>query len=260
MYGKTSKKIITWGAAGVIALVGTALHAATMDIAWMNISSGHVTVRGGGGTGQIFFDADASYVGPSTNLVGGYIGSGGDGWTGNAINPNSIMAFQMDPIVVIVYTAATNLGDADNPGSEQDPGVIPGGPVPSGVLDDVVGTIRMDLSSWFVNQLDADANQGTGKGGPTTSDFATGTWNPVTGAYTLTWQSQVPGGPFDGGSIGFWTISGVAVAVVPVPGALILFGSGLLGLLAFSARATQVQNRHDNLTTTEPRSDVGKAA
>ncbi|MFV1998506.1 MAG: VPLPA-CTERM sorting domain-containing protein, partial [Acidiferrobacterales bacterium] len=167
-------------------------------------------------------------IGPNTNLVGGYIGDGGVGLPATTPDPDSIVAAQFSGFPINVYTAASNLGGNSPAGS------IAGGPVPTGTLDDVAGTITMDLSSWFFNWNDSDLQAGTGKADGVTSTFATGVWDPVSGLYTLSWQSLTGLGPTPG-LVTFISLSGVA-SPVPVPAAAWLFGSGLLSLVGISRR------------------------
>lgn len=108
-------------------------------------------------------------------------------------------------------------------------------------LTDCVGTIcsmTADFSAWEVYWNGSVFEQGPRpvNSGPFT--LATGQYDTATGQYSLDWASQINGGPFNG-VIGYWHIEGTHV--VPVPPALLLFGSGLLGLVA-SARRKFVAN------------------
>ena len=63
-----------------------------------------------------------------------------------------------------------------------------------------------------------------------TSALASGDWNPVTGSYTLSWNATYANcDGFGGDCQGQWNLTGAASAV-PVPAALWLFASGLVGL------------------------------
>lgn len=69
--------------------------------------------------------------------------------------------------------------------------------------------------------------------GPAGAGTVTGAWNPVTHEFDISWQRIMPH-PFPDG-IGNWTLHGIANPV-PVPGALVLFVSGALGLAALARR------------------------
>jgi hypothetical protein len=103
---------------------------------------------------------------------------------------------------------------------------VTGGPVPSATVDDVAGTISVDLSAWTAYWNGTNFNQG--------SPSISGTWNSGTGVYNIGWASTVVGGPFNG-QTGNWTLTGVATPV-PVPAAAWLLGSGLVGLVGIARR------------------------
>jgi hypothetical protein len=211
----------------IIIVLGTSflsqtVSAATLAIDSMNITGGSVTVDGPIGTSAF------SYIGSNTNLVGGYIGSGGASLPASAIDPNAIVSFDWFGYPVSVYTAATNLGDTHSPA-----GTVAGGPVPNGTLDTLAGSITMDLRSWFGTWADGDYISGTGRSDGVTSALATGAWNPTSFAYTLTWDSLTLGPECPVGCVAHWTVLGTATPV-PVPAALWLFGSGFLGLTGVS--------------------------
>ena len=199
----------------ILVSLAAGVQATILQIDQMNITGG--TLDAGKGVQSL------DVIGPNTNLVGGYIGNG----TPN--DPDSIVQVsQFTGFPILTYTAAANLDDSPAPGT------IPGGPVPTGLLDTVTGTISMDLSSWFMTWNGNQMNAGTGKNDGVTSALATGTWNPITGEYFLSWTSQVTG-TLTGTS--FWELSGTATpSAVPVPPAVWLFGSGLLGLVGAARR------------------------
>ena len=103
---------------------------------------------------------------------------------------------------------------------------VVGGPVPSGSVDDVANTISVDLSAWTAWWNGTNFNQG--------ANPVTGTYDPGTGVYNISWTSTVVGGPFDG-QTGAWGLTGVATPV-PIPAAAWLFGTGLLGLVGIARR------------------------
>ncbi|BAV32603.1 hypothetical protein SCL_0281 [Sulfuricaulis limicola] len=210
------------------------VSAATYSIGSMNITGGSVVVDG-------FLPAPAAfnYIGPNTNLVGGYIGSGGASLLASAYDPYGIASFDWYGSPVSLYTAAASLGDTLSPA-----GTFTGGPVPSGTLDNVAGTITLDLSSLFGTWNDGDFITGTGRNDGVTWAMATGTWNPVTHAYTLYWDSRTMGqiacvNPDE--CISHWVLEGTA-SPVPVPATFWLFGSGLLGLIGVLRRRKSENN------------------
>jgi hypothetical protein len=213
--------------------------AATFGIGSMNITGGNYVVSDSNGV-LVTNPNSGSTVspfttfGPNTNLVGGYLGNGGGALPASTPDPASIVGGLWFGTPVNTYTAAANLGDVSSP-----VGSIAGGPVPSGTVDDTNNTISMNLSSLFGNWADIDFNIGTGKNDGITSPLASGTWNPVSGAYTLSWTTVVDntvGGPcLPSHCVAQFTLVGTA-SPVPIPAAVWLFSSGLLGLLSIVRR------------------------
>lgn len=207
----------------------TAVHAASYSIASMNITSGGFTAYDY--LGQPFDNPSSGgtftpfTIGYNANLVGGYLGNATSGvvsglWYGTPAN---------------LYTASSNIGS-----TFMSAGSIQGGAVPSGTLDNIAGTIAMDLSAVFVYWGSADFHQGTGKIDGVTSPFATGTWDPNSGLYSLSWTSNIAPdvcGPLGPTCSATYTLEGYAVAsAVPAPTAVYLFGSGLIGLAGFARK------------------------
>jgi hypothetical protein len=186
--------------------------AAPRPIDSMNITGGSVIWSLPGGIPQHIIFSD---FGANTNLVGGYIGVGGS--TRDPFeppDPDNILFFPVDELNnAVTYTAESNLGTSTNP-----PGVIPGGPVPTGTLDESLNTIEMDLSSWFGNLNNfTDIWAGTGDlNDGFTSPIATGSWNPATFEYVLTWKSMVPEGSPFATLMSTWTLEGYAYPVIAV--------------------------------------------
>ncbi len=94
------------------------------------------------------------------------------------------------------------------------------------------GVFTLDLSGFGVDYNGTDIAQGPNAGTLVTS--------ADTGAQTFSasWQSTIVGGPFDG-NVGYWEMSGsytTATSEVPVPAAVWLFGSGLVGLAGIARR------------------------
>lgn len=111
-----------------------------------------------------------------------------------------------------------------------------GMPPPSGSVDTVAGTINVDFSS-----LRAGATTPYGSMDmalwPITNPPSGGSYDPGTGVYALTWSnpfSVLVGGHYINGTVDV-TLSGTAT-VVPIPAALWLLGSGLLGLAGVARR------------------------
>lgn len=101
-------------------------------------------------------------------------------------------------------------------------GVNSGFAAPTG---DLTGSaLTLDLSSWTAYWNGTSFNQG---GMITTTVDAMGN-------FTANWQATVNGGAFNG-QVGDWTITGT-VSAVPVPAAVWLFGSGLVGLAGVARR------------------------
>lgn len=114
-------------------------------------------------------------------------------------------------------------------------------PAPTADISNCVAnscTLTMDLSGWEVMWNGSAFEQG-----PRPSNLggfvpAVGTYDLSTKAYSITWQSQIKGGPFNNIN-GYWHLSGT-VSTVPVPAAGWLLGSGLLGLLGIGRRKAKV--------------------
>jgi len=204
-----------------LGLVAVESPAATFAIGSMEITGGTFALD------TVPLTLPFQFIGPNTNLVGGYIGNGGGGIAPAVQDPDSIVGLQWSGFQINTYTAASNLGDDFTTA-----GTLTGGPVPTGVLDDVAGTISMDLSSFFANWGDNDFQAGVANAGA--AGGFTGDWNPTTGAFTLAWTGPAAGGPWVGIQTQ-WVLTGTAVAV-PVPAAIWLVGTGLVGVAGVARR------------------------
>jgi len=81
-----------------------------------------------------------------------------------------------------------------------DGGALENPPAPTGTVDNVAGTISVDLGSWFAFWNGNSFNQG--------NHSVTGTYDTTTGTYDISWESLVTGPPFPG-QTGFWNLTGV---------------------------------------------------
>ncbi|MCW9047061.1 MAG: VPLPA-CTERM sorting domain-containing protein [Gammaproteobacteria bacterium] len=112
-------------------------------------------------------------------------------------------------------------------------------PVTGDITDN---TLTLDLDSWTYWRSNYLINQGTNnecadRDGEVTcsSGAAVTTYDPNTGKFTAAWDSVIT---IDSGYIGLlgqWYIEG-NVSAVPIPSAIWLFGSGLIGLVGFARR------------------------
>jgi hypothetical protein len=169
----------------------------------LSITGGSFNMAGVGGA--------AISPGPGQPIVAGI-------YQGTGVPGDSLTSFSFFGGPVNTFTAASA------------PGGVPGGPVPTGSVDDVAGTISMDLSSFIAFWNGTFFNQG---------NAASGSYNAVTGAYDLSWSRLIVGGPFSGFT-GAWTINGIATVaaapVVPLPAGVWLLGVGLAGVLGLARR------------------------
>ena len=89
-----------------------------------------------------------------------------------------------------------------------------GAKVPAPTLRSDGGKLSGDLSTFAATWNDQSFNQGSPKPGgarPGNTTAPSGTIDPATGAFTLTWTSQIVGGPFNNFT-GLWHLEGTFVA------------------------------------------------
>ena len=107
------------------------------------------------------------------------------------------------------------------------------------------GALTLDLDAWTVWYSGSVMNQGANDT-CIFADFITvfedicsrgaavTTYDATSGAFTASWDSVFVGGSFPD-SVGTWSITG-NVSAVPVPAAVWLFGSGIVGLIGAARR------------------------
>ena len=212
------------------------------------------------GCAALFSTAWASSVNISSMLVtnasvnisySSTYGSGSYSFSGPVVPPADILMGQYQPSI---YTASITSG-ATGTATIYSTGTY-GSLPPSGTVDLSSGAtnpVKVDFSSFRLNvnvtspvtlSFDAPA-------WPVTTPNSSSTFNALTDAYTLGWNNSftnlnatVGGNPVSiNGSVQV-TLSGT-LQPVPVPAALWLFGSGLIGLAAFACRRRSIP--HDRL-------------
>ena len=174
----------------------------------------------------------------NTDLVGGFINRNTTSDGMSISQTNFRMVKDPSEPTQYTYTASSNIRHNNEwtgmapvaDGSITDPSYV----IPTGTVDDVAGTITMDLSSWFANHMGMNQNLG---------GIATGDWDPTTGEITdLSWSAILTQGMQKGATVS-WTLQGEVlssssanVSAVPVPGAIWLMGSALVGLFGLQKR------------------------
>ena len=205
-----------------LALVSTGVQSATLDINSLIITGGTWSL-GAPGVGICDETSFSSYrcltpgsAGPL--VMGTYQGSSG---TGSSLADGMYLG---NPFYT--FTAASATGAANNPTG-----------LPNGTVDTGAGTMTVDLGGFYMDWNGNSALLGTDPDGTNgTSTAATGNYNPLTGEFDIAWNSYASSGPFND-QMHYWSLTGTAeVSTVPVPAAIWLFGSGLLGLFGWARR------------------------
>lgn len=111
-----------------------------------------------------------------------------------------------------------------------------GNPI-QGAVDIVLGTISLDMGSFYMNWSGTNILQAPRSFVDLLDPMATGSYDLATGAFGIAWSSAHIGGPSDGYT-SYWHLTGIA-ATVPDPENYALMCTGL-GLVGMAARRRQL--------------------
>ena len=230
-----NNKVKNFGLLLAYVLTSQQASSAILNIDSMNITSGNLVRSFNPNDSVTPIELDFS---GNTDLVGGFINRNTTSDGISISQTNFRMVKDPSEPTQYTYTASSNIRHNDEwtgmapvaDSSITDPSYV----IPTGTVDDVAGTITMDLSSWFANHMGMNQNLG---------GIATGDWDPATGEITdLSWSAILTQGMQKGATV-TWTLQGEVlssssanVSAVPVPGAIWLMGSALVGLFGLQKR------------------------
>lgn len=164
-------------------------------------------------------------TGGSVNLNFGVLGSVSGTFTQNG----QLVMGQYQPLPNI-FPPVTIAGHTFSifTSSQAFPGTPGGAPAPTGST--AGSTMAVDLTSLFAGVAGPFMNEASLNVGGS----AAGTFNELTNAFNVSWTKSFTGYNIPFLQSGTFSLQGSAqLAAVPLPGALLLFGSGLMGMLGF---------------------------
>jgi hypothetical protein len=211
---RATKKLVGAAVAAALGLAATNAQAAValLDVTEMSITGGAFELGVPPAPGNAIIAGDVAPI-----VTGTYQGAP----TNTAAD--SLATFQFGFFGPVGTHTADNLDGglvSVNQGPLENPAPI------TAKVDPGAGMIYADMGSWFAFWNGTSFNQG--------DHNVTGTFDPGTGAYNISWSSYISGGPFDTNT-GYWQLEGVAT-VVPVPAAVWMFGSAVVGFAAMAKR------------------------
>ncbi len=200
-----------------VVLGGVAVGAHAMQVQNMTAGSGNFSATYSSPSSTSLVSSTwANTQNPTANLVGGFVNLGQI--STNEFNGQYVFAFTSDGTTAPYGGTPTGIS----------------APVPNFTVTatgTTTGTISGNLSAWSIYYGGYNANQGPtdAAGNPVP---VTGTWDPATGAYNLSWTSFTA--LSNGDTVtSAWTMSGVATPVPEASDAAMMFvGFTLVGAMA----------------------------